>query len=672
MRCGTPPRRTSAGRQPHEHRATGLGSTAFGGAPRMPIGNRGHVRADGRGPGDLRPVEITLGVQKWAEGSCLIRVGDTEVLCAATIEDRVPPHLRGKGTGWVTGEYSMLPRATAERTEREIGEGPDRRADARDPAPRRALAARASSTSPGSASGPSPSTATSSQADGGTRTASITGGYVALAAALITYGMERHLVGTVAAVSVGHRRRRQHARPRLLGGLPGRGGLQRRRHGRRARTSSSRARRRASRSTGRRSTRCSTSRTRASAACSRPRRRRWRRCAASGGRTPSDGAPAASLVATRSRHKLRELGELLACRPDVELLALDDLGIDGRAGGDRRDVRDQRPDQGALLRVRRPVCRRWPTTPGSRWTRSAAGPASGRAATPARTRPTRTTTRSCCASWRGCRPSGAARGTSACWPSRCRTSRGRAAALRIVARRGHLPRAHRHRAARGTGGFGYDPHLRAGAGAARAARTLGPVVGRREARDLASLPRCAPHGPPAPRPRVLRPIAEQRPDGRRSRLRRKRAAVPVPLPEPRDPAQLRSVVLRISTPHDAAAVRSHVDRIDAPGWLRGNERHNVPATTSATARAGCWSMWSARERRGCHRRAGRGRPAHEGGPPAHTHGDRDGRLRMSRATPARLPPTRDGGFRNRQLEIACPTLQARSRTAYASCCAVRR
>jgi len=97
----------------------------------MSIGNRPPAapapgngsRADGRAPGDLRPVEITLGVQKWAEGSCLIRFGDTQVLCAATIEDRVPPHLRGKGTGWVTGTYEMLPRATAERSERESAKG---------------------------------------------------------------------------------------------------------------------------------------------------------------------------------------------------------------------------------------------------------------------------------------------------------------------------------------------------------------------------------------------------------------------------------------------------------------------------------------------------------------------------------------------------------------------
>src|SRR5262245_40182546 len=92
-------------------------------APAGGIGNRGVVRADGRGPRDLRPVSMQLGVQKWAEGSCLIRFGDTQVLCAATIEDRVPPHLRGKGTGWVTATYEMLPRATAERSEREAAKG---------------------------------------------------------------------------------------------------------------------------------------------------------------------------------------------------------------------------------------------------------------------------------------------------------------------------------------------------------------------------------------------------------------------------------------------------------------------------------------------------------------------------------------------------------------------
>jgi ribonuclease PH len=90
----------------------------------MTLGNRPpSVRNDGRRPADLRTVTITMNVLKWAEGSCRIRAGDTEVLCAATLGDRVPPHLRGKGTGWVTAEYSMLPRATAERSDRESVKG---------------------------------------------------------------------------------------------------------------------------------------------------------------------------------------------------------------------------------------------------------------------------------------------------------------------------------------------------------------------------------------------------------------------------------------------------------------------------------------------------------------------------------------------------------------------
>ena len=169
----------------------------------MTIGNRPPtVRADGRGPGDLRPVSFTLGVQKWAEGSCRIRVGDTEVLCAATIVDRVPPHLRGKGTGWVTAEYSMLPRATAERTDRESVKG---RIGGRTHENQRLIGRSLRDAVDLTKLGERTITVDCDvlQADGGTRTASITGGYVALAAALITYGMDRHLVARVAAVSVG-------------------------------------------------------------------------------------------------------------------------------------------------------------------------------------------------------------------------------------------------------------------------------------------------------------------------------------------------------------------------------------------------------------------------------------------------------------------------------------
>jgi ribonuclease PH len=168
----------------------------------MTIGNRAVVRPDGRGPTQLRPVSLTLGVQKWAEGSCLIRVGGTEVLCAATIQDRVPPHLRGKGTGWVTAEYAMLPRATAERTERESARG---RIGGRTHEIQRLIGRSLRGVVDLTKLGERTITVDCDvlQADGGTRTASISGGYVALGAALITYGMERLLVSKVSAVSVG-------------------------------------------------------------------------------------------------------------------------------------------------------------------------------------------------------------------------------------------------------------------------------------------------------------------------------------------------------------------------------------------------------------------------------------------------------------------------------------
>ena len=168
----------------------------------MTIGNRPSVRADGRVPTQLRPVSFELGVQKWAEGSCIIRVGDTQVLCAATIADRVPPHLRGKGTGWVTAEYSMLPRATAERTDRESVKG---KLGGRTHEIQRLIGRSLRDAVDLTRIGERTITVDCDvlQADGGTRTASITGGYVALAAALITYGMDRHLVARIAAVSVG-------------------------------------------------------------------------------------------------------------------------------------------------------------------------------------------------------------------------------------------------------------------------------------------------------------------------------------------------------------------------------------------------------------------------------------------------------------------------------------
>jgi len=166
------------------------------------IGNRLQVRADGRLPTQLRPISFTLGVQKWAEGSCIVRFGDTQVLCAATIADRVPPHLRGKGTGWVTAEYSMLPRATAERTDRESVKG---KLGGRTHEIQRLIGRSLRDAVDLTKLGERTITVDCDvlQADGGTRTASITGGYVALAAAMITYGMDRHLVAKVSAISVG-------------------------------------------------------------------------------------------------------------------------------------------------------------------------------------------------------------------------------------------------------------------------------------------------------------------------------------------------------------------------------------------------------------------------------------------------------------------------------------
>lgn len=166
---------------------------SIGGAP---------YRHDGRLPGNMRPVTIELGVQKWAEGSCVIRVGDTHVVCAATIEERTAPHLRGKGLGWVTAEYSMLPRATSERTPREAVKG---RQGGRTQEIQR-LIGRSLRGVVDLAKLGERSVAIDCdvlQADGGTRTASITGGYVALAIALRRAGHAAALAGHVAAVSVG-------------------------------------------------------------------------------------------------------------------------------------------------------------------------------------------------------------------------------------------------------------------------------------------------------------------------------------------------------------------------------------------------------------------------------------------------------------------------------------
>ncbi len=159
-------------------------------------------RIDGRAPNQLRPVKIVPDYLKFAEGSVLIRVGDTRVICAATIEDRVPPFLRGKGTGWVTAEYSMLPRAGTERSQREASSG---RIGGRTHEIQRLIGRSLRSVVDLSKLGERSITLDCDviQADGGTRTASITGAYVALARAMRRVGMAHLLVGQVAGVSVG-------------------------------------------------------------------------------------------------------------------------------------------------------------------------------------------------------------------------------------------------------------------------------------------------------------------------------------------------------------------------------------------------------------------------------------------------------------------------------------
>jgi ribonuclease PH len=167
----------------------------------MSIGG-GQFRADGRSPRQLRKLRFALDAQKWAEGSCIIEMGDTRVLCAATLEERIPPHLRGKGLGWVTAEYNMLPRATSERTQREVVKG---RQGGRTMEIQRLIGRALRGVVDTSKMGERTLTIDCDvlQADGGTRTASITGGYVALALALRKIGAQGALAGQVAAISVG-------------------------------------------------------------------------------------------------------------------------------------------------------------------------------------------------------------------------------------------------------------------------------------------------------------------------------------------------------------------------------------------------------------------------------------------------------------------------------------
>ncbi len=165
------------------------------------------MRPSKRAPDELRPVLIERGVSRHAEGSCLVRFGDTHVLCTASLDDRVPPWLRGGGRGWVTAEYGMLPRSTTERMRREASAG---RQSGRTMEIQRLIgrALRAVTDLPALGERQITIDCDVIQADGGTRTAAITGGWVALADC-IAWMRRREMVATeilrdnVAAVSCG-------------------------------------------------------------------------------------------------------------------------------------------------------------------------------------------------------------------------------------------------------------------------------------------------------------------------------------------------------------------------------------------------------------------------------------------------------------------------------------
>ncbi|PZP40013.1 MAG: ribonuclease PH [Pseudomonas fluorescens] len=173
----------------------------------MPTPSENTPRIDGRSASELREISLTTGVNPHAEGSCLIKFGRTEVLCTASTQDRTPQWLKGKGQGWITAEYGMLPRATADRKDREASKG---KQEGRTLEIQRLI-------------GRSLRSVSNMKnmdgltiwldcdvivADGGTRTASITGAYVALALALQELERQKRLKGPVlmdqvAAISCG-------------------------------------------------------------------------------------------------------------------------------------------------------------------------------------------------------------------------------------------------------------------------------------------------------------------------------------------------------------------------------------------------------------------------------------------------------------------------------------
>jgi ribonuclease PH len=167
----------------------------------------GGIRRDGREPDELRPVTFTRDFTEFAAGSVLVEFGRTRVLCTASVEERIPPWLRGKGRGWVTAEYSMLPGSTSERNEREASRG---KLSGRTQEIQRLIGRSLRAVTDLEMMGEVQITVDCDvlQADGGTRTASICGGYVALHDAcsrlVAAKKMGAHPVtDTCAAISVG-------------------------------------------------------------------------------------------------------------------------------------------------------------------------------------------------------------------------------------------------------------------------------------------------------------------------------------------------------------------------------------------------------------------------------------------------------------------------------------
>jgi ribonuclease PH len=164
-------------------------------------------RSDGRTVEQIRSVVLRPGFMPNAEGSCLVEMGGTKVICTATVEEEIPRWLRGKGSGWVTAEYSMLPRSSAERISREVNKG---RVGGRTQEIQRLIGRSLRAVTDLNALGERSVIVDCDvlQADGGTRTASITGGFVSLAQAVMWMKengllISDPLIDSVAAISVG-------------------------------------------------------------------------------------------------------------------------------------------------------------------------------------------------------------------------------------------------------------------------------------------------------------------------------------------------------------------------------------------------------------------------------------------------------------------------------------